>query len=120
MCQSKLIGCTKGEIFDVAVDFRKGSPRYLKWVKVKLTAENKRMLFLPKGFGHGFVTLTDDVEVFYKVDEYYSRENDRSIRFDDPEIGVDWGIAEPVLSQKDHNAPLLADSDIEFVYGEKI
>lgn len=119
-CQAKLICCTKGEIYDVAVDLRKGSPRYLKWVKVKLTAENKRALFIPRGFGHGFVTLTDDVEVLYKADGYYSRENDRSIRFDDEAIGVDWGITDPILSQKDINAPLLSDSDISFVYGEEI
>lgn len=118
MAQSKLIGCTRGEILDVAVDIRKGSPNYLKWVAVKLTAENKKMLFLPKGFAHGFVTLTDDVEVFYKVDEYYSAENDRSIRYDDPSIAVEWGVTEPTLSQKDINAPLLCDSDANFVYGE--
>ncbi|MCM1365546.1 MAG: dTDP-4-dehydrorhamnose 3,5-epimerase [Faecalibacterium sp.] len=118
MSQSKLIGCTRGEILDVAVDIRKGSPTYLKWVSVKLTAENKKMLFLPKGFAHGFVTLTDDVEVFYKVDEYYSPENDRSIRYDDPSIAVEWNVENPTLSQKDINAPLLCDSDANFIYGE--
>ena len=80
--------------------------------------ENKHFLYIPKGFAHGFVTLTDNVEVLYKVDDYYSKENDRSIRFDDESIGVDWGIAEPILSQKDSNAPLLKDSDVNFVYGE--
>ena len=72
------------------------------------------MFFIPKGCLHGFVTLTPDVEVSYKVDEYYSPENDRSIRFDDPSIGVDWGVENPILSAKDENAPLLADSDVEF------
>lgn len=116
--QTKLLSCTRGKILDVAVDLRKGSPTYLQWVSVELSAENKKMLYIPKGFGHGFVTLTDDVEVFYKVDEYYNRESDRSIRFDDPEIGVDWGISDPILSQKDINAPLLCRSDADFVYGE--
>lgn len=114
--QTKLICCTRGKILDVAVDLRKGSPTYLKWVSVELSEENKYMLYIPKGFGHGFVTLTDDVEVLYKVDEYYNRESDRSIRFDDKEIGVDWGIISPVLSQKDLSAPLLCDSDVDFVY----
>ncbi len=116
MSQTKLICCTRGKILDVAVDLRKNSPTYLRWIKVELTEDNKRFLYIPKGFGHGFVTLTDDVEVLYKVDEYYSPENDRSIRFDDAEIGVDWGIDNPVLSRKDEKAPLLKFSDVDFVY----
>ena len=112
--QTKLVRCTKGEILDVAVDIREGSPTYKKWVAVKLTEENKKQLLIPKGFAHGFLTLTDDVEVQYKVDEYYSPENDRSIRFDDPEIGVVWGENSPILSDKDLNAPLLKDSTINF------
>ena len=116
--QTKLLCCTRGEIFDVAVDLRKGSPTYLKWVGVRLSAENKRFLFIPKGFAHGFLTLSDNVEVLYKVDDYYSKENDRSVRFDDDEIGVDWGISNPILSQKDLGAPLLKDSDVNFVFGE--
>lgn len=118
MAQSKLISCTRGKILDVAVDLRKGSPTYLKWISVQLSEENKHMLYIPKGFGHGFVTLTEDVEVLYKVDEYYSKEHDRSIRFDDSEIGVEWNISNPVLSLKDENAPLLYDSDVDFVWGE--
>lgn len=112
--QSKLLTCLRGAILDVAVDIRKGSPTYMKWTAVELSGENKRMFFIPKGCLHGFVTLTPDVEVSYKVDEYYSPENDRSIRFDDPSIGVDWGVENPILSAKDENAPLLADSDVEF------
>lgn len=119
MAQTKLITCTRGKILDVAVDLRKGSPDYLKWISVELSEENKLMLFIPKGFGHGFVTLTDDVEVLYKVDEYYSREHDRSIRYDDKEIGVDWGVSNPVLSDKDKNAPLLNESDIDFVWSNE-
>ena len=112
--QSKLLTCLRGAILDVAVDIRKGSPTYMKWTSVELSGENKRMFFIPKGCLHGFVTLTPDVEVSYKVDEYYSPENDRSIRFDDPSIGVDWGVENPILSAKDENAPLLADSEVEF------
>lgn len=114
--QTKLIRCTKGKILDVAVDIREGSPTYRKWVSVELTAENQKQLLIPKGFAHGFLTLTDNVEVQYKVDEYYSPENDRSIRFDDPEIGVVWGDDSPILSDKDLNAPLLKDSDVNFKY----
>lgn len=118
MAQSKLICCTRGKILDIAVDLRKGSPTYLKWINAELSAENKLMLFIPKGFGHGFVTLTEDVEVLYKVDEYYSKDHDRSVRFDDEKIGVEWGVKEPVLSDKDKNAPLLCDSDVDFIWGE--
>lgn len=116
--QAKLICCTRGEILDVAVDIRKNSPTYLKWVSVKLSEENKRMFYIPKGFAHGFLTLTDNVEVLYKADEYYNSENDRSVRFDDREIGVDWGIENPILSKKDLDAPLLKDSDANFIFGE--
>ncbi len=114
--QSKLITCTRGAILDVAVDIRKGSPTYMQWVSVELTAENKRQLFIPRGFLHGFVTLTDDVEVMYKTDNYYEPTADRSIRFDDPAFGVDWGINTPQLSAKDSNAPLYEESDVEFTY----
>lgn len=114
--QTKLVRCTKGSILDVAVDIRKGSPTYKKWVAIELTAENKKQLLIPKGFAHGFLTLTDDVEVQYKVDEYYSPECDRSIKFDDPEICIDWGIEDPIISEKDKKAPLLKDSDTDFKY----
>lgn len=114
--QTKLVRCTKGKVLDVAVDLREGSPTYKKWIAVELTEENKKQLLIPKGFAHGFLTLTDDVEVQYKVDEYYSPENDRSIRFDDPDIGVIWGVDSPILSDKDLNAPLLKESDINFKY----
>ena len=112
--QAKLVSCTRGAILDVAVDIRRGSPTFMKCISVEMTAENKKMLFIPKGCLHGFVALTDNVELSYKVDDFYSPENDRSIRFDDPEIGVEWGVDAPVLSEKDKNAPLLADSDVKF------
>lgn len=114
--QTKLVRCTRGEICDVIVDIRKGSPTYKKWIKVILSAENKRQLWIPKGFLHGFITLTSDVEVQYKVDAYYDKSSDRSIRYDDPEFNIDWGISNPILSEKDRNAPLFADSDAKFEY----
>ena len=114
--QSKLVRCTRGSMLDIVVDLRFGSPTYKKWIAVELTEENKKQLLIPKGFAHGFVTLTENVEVQYKVDEYYSPENDRSIRYDDPEIGIDWEVTNPILSDKDLNAPLLKDSDVNFNY----
>ena len=112
--QSKLIRCTRGAIVDTVVDLRKGSDTYRKWFSIELSAENKKQLLIPKGFGHAFLTITDDVEVQYKVDEYYSKEHDRSIKFDDPQLNIDWGIVDPILSQKDLNAPYLEDSDVNF------
>lgn len=118
MAQAKLVRVVRGAVMDVAVDLRKGSPTYLQYVTVELSAENKRQFFIPRGFAHGFVTLTDDVEFVYKVDNYYSKECDRSVRFDDPEIGVEWGIEDPILSEKDLSAPLLKNSDCNFVYNK--
>lgn len=112
--QAKLIRCTKGKILDVAVDLRRGSATYKQWIAVELSEDNKKQILVPKGFAHAFLALTGDVEVQYKVDEYYAPECDRSIRFDDPEIGIEWGIDAPILSEKDLNAPLLKDSDAEF------
>lgn len=114
--QAKLVRCGKGAVLDVAVDMRKGSPTYKKWVAVELSAENYRQLLIPRGFLHGFVTLTDEVEFLYKADNYYSPENDRNILWNDPEIGVDWGLENPVISPKDAKAPTLAESDIDFQY----
>lgn len=119
MAQAKLVRVIRGAVLDVAVDLRKGSPTYRQWVSVELSAENKRMLMIPRGFGHGFKALTDDVEFCYKVDNLYSRECDRGIRYDDPSIGVQWGeVAEALLSQKDTTSPLLDDSDCNYIYGE--
>lgn len=117
MAQTKIVRVIQGAVLDVAVDLRKGSPTYLQWVAVELSEENKRMFYIPRGFAHGFLTLTDDVKFVYKVDHLYSPEHDRSIRFDDPAIGVDWGIEAPILSKKDESAPLLKDSDCNFTYG---
>ena len=89
MAQAKLLRCTRGEILDVAVDIRKGSPQYAKWVAVRLSAKNKRQLMIPRGFAHGFITLTDDVEVQYKADNYYAPECDGNILWSDPAISID-------------------------------
>ena len=114
--QTKLITCVRGAILDVVVDVREGSPSYLRCFAAELTAENKRMLYIPKGFLHGFVTKTDDVEVFYKVDAFYSPDHDRSVRFDDPQFAIDWGVETPILSQKDTQNVRFCDSDIRFFY----
>jgi len=116
--QGKLVRCVRGTVFDVAVDLRTSSKTYGKWYGVELSAENKKQLLIPRGFGHGFVTLTDEVEFLYKADNYYAPEADGGIRWNAPEIGVDWGVEEPILSQKDTTSPLLDDSDCNFVYGE--
>lgn len=116
MSQAKLVRCTRGKILDVVVDIREGSPNYLKWISVELSEKNKKQLFVPRGFAHGFLTLEDNTEVQYKVDEYYSSEHDRSIRYDDDSINIDWGIENPILSDKDKNAKCLNESDANFKY----
>lgn len=112
--QGKLVRCIRGAVLDVAVDLRPQSPTYKKWIMVELSGENRKMLFLPRGFGHAFVTLTDDVEFLYKADNYYVPKYDRSIRWDDPDLGITWDIKDPILSEKDTNAPFLRNSDINF------
>ena len=112
--QAKLVRCVKGAVLDVAVDLRHESPTYKQWVAVELSAENKKQLMIPRGFGHGFVTLTDEVEFLYKADNYYAPEADGGIRWNDPEIGVDWGVENPILSAKDEKNPFLKDLDEVF------
>ena len=94
---------------DFAVDIRPGSETYREWVGVELSAENKKQLFIPRGFGHGFITLTDDTEFVYKADNYYSPEHDSAILWSDPDIGISWGTDNPVVSDKDRAALLLKD-----------
>ena len=122
MAQAKLVRVVRGAVVDIAVDLRKGSPTYGQWTSVELSAENKRQFYIPQGFGQAFLTLTDDVEFCYKCDNLYSKECDRNIRWNDPLINVDWksfGLdGEPVLSEKDANAPLLKDSDCNFKFKE--
>ncbi|MFN4191537.1 MAG: dTDP-4-dehydrorhamnose 3,5-epimerase [Tabrizicola sp.] len=112
--QGKLVRCSRGAILDVAVDIREGSATYGHWVGVELTADNGRQILVPKGFLHGFVTLTDDTEVQYKCTDFYSPDHDGAVRWDDPSIGIDWGIAAPILSDKDARAPLLAEIGTPF------
>jgi dTDP-4-dehydrorhamnose 3,5-epimerase len=114
--QAKLVRCIRGAVLDVAVDLRKESPTYAEWVSVELSAENKRQFFIPRGFGHAFLTLTEDSEFVYKADNYYDAVSDRSIRYDDQEISVSWPLIDLILSEKDKSAPLLKDSDCSFVY----
>ena len=112
--QAKLVRVVTGAALDVAVDLRHDSPTYKQWVGVELSAENKKQLLIPRGFGHGFVTLTDHVEFLYKADNYYAPEADGGIRWNDPEIGVEWGVADPILSEKDKKNPFLKDAGILF------
>ena len=117
MAQAKLVRVVRGCVRDYAVDLRMGSPYYGQWTAVELSAENKRQFYLPRGFGHAFITLTDNVEFCYKCDNLYSKECDRNIRWNDPELGIDWGCeGDPILSEKDANAPFLKDSDCNFKY----
>ncbi|MBK1623179.1 dTDP-4-dehydrorhamnose 3,5-epimerase [Afifella marina DSM 2698] len=112
--QDKLVRVTRGRILDVAVDIRRSSPTFRRWVSLEVSAEKWNQILIPVGFAHGFLTLEPDTEVVYKVTDVYSPEHDRSLRFDDPEIGVDWPIARDALtlSAKDQAAPLLAEADI--------
>jgi dTDP-4-dehydrorhamnose 3,5-epimerase len=114
--QGKLVRCVSGRIFDAAVDIRAGSPTYAKWVGVELSAENGDMLYVPKGFAHGFLVLSDSAEIIYKCTDEYSPDNDRGIIWNDPDISLSWPIREPLLSSKDAANPMLKDADINFVY----
>lgn len=112
--QAKLVRCTKGAVLDVAVDIRKNSPTYKKWVAVELSSVNKRQLMIPRGFAHGFLTLTDEVEFLYKADNFYNFESEGSIRWNDPKIGIDWNIDNPIVSEKDSKAPVFDDEKYEY------
>ncbi|SJZ85529.1 dTDP-4-dehydrorhamnose 3,5-epimerase [Consotaella salsifontis] len=116
--QDKLVRVLKGRIFDVAVDIRAGSPSFGRWVAVELSAQTFNQLLVPAGFAHGFLTLEPDTEVFYKVSAPYSKAHDRSIRWDDPDIGIEWplGGGQPTLSDKDRAAPRLAEVATPFHY----
>ncbi|MBD0416001.1 dTDP-4-dehydrorhamnose 3,5-epimerase [Oryzicola mucosus] len=113
MAQDKLVRVIKGAILDVAVDIRKSSPTYGQWISLEVSAEKWNQILVPKGFAHGFVTLVPDTEVIYKVTELYSPAHDRSIRFDDPQIGIEWPLpaSELQLSAKDSAAPFLAAAE---------
>lgn len=117
--QSKLVRCGRGAFFDVVVDIRKGSSSYGQWVGYELSADNGNQLYVPVGFAHGFVTLEPDTEIVYKFSDYYAPETEGAIRWDDPDLDVEWPLkCNPILSQKDANAPLLKNFESPFILGE--
>ena len=120
--QAKLVRCLKGRIWDVAVDLRKGSPNYGQWVAAELTAERGEQLFVPQGFGHGFLTLEPDTEVAYKVDAFYDPASDGGVAWDDPDLGIAWPLdgAAPELSDKDAQLPRLKDFVSPFAYDGRL
>ncbi|WP_237331910.1 dTDP-4-dehydrorhamnose 3,5-epimerase [Yoonia vestfoldensis] len=117
--QAKLVRCGRGCLFDVVVDIRRGSPSYGHWLGAELSAENGQQILVPAGFLHGFITRAPDTEIIYKCTDYYAPACDGAVRFDDPDIGIDWGLpagVAPVLSDKDAAAPLLRDLDSPFIF----
>jgi dTDP-4-dehydrorhamnose 3,5-epimerase len=110
--QGKLVRCTRGAIFDVAVDIRSGSPAFGRWFGIELSEANKQMLWIPPGFAHGFCALEDDSDLVYKCTTLYDQPSDRAILWNDPAIGIEWPIASPVLSPKDAAAPRLAEAGV--------
>jgi len=114
--QAKLVTVITGEIFDVAVDIRKGSPTYGKWVSEILSYQNHKMFYVPEGFAHGFLALSDEADVVYKVNREYSAENDRGMLWNDPKVGVKWPSDKPIVSEKDLQQPLLENADNNFTY----
>ena len=120
--QSKLVRCIKGAVLDVAVDVRKGSPTFGKYVAVELTEENHRQLFVPRGFAHGFAVLSDEAVFQYKCDNYYNKESEGSIAWNDPVLNIDWRIPVDriILSEKDRHSKNIADADFLFDYNENL
>lgn len=114
--QGKLVRCINGEIFDVGVDIRKDSPSYGKWVGERLSSENKKMIWIPTGFAHGFCTLSDVAEVIYGMTSEYNPESEGIVRWDDPVIGITWPIENPILVPRDAEAPLLLEVKCNFVW----
>lgn len=107
--QAKLVQCLHGKIMDVAVDIRRGSPTFGHYVAAELSSQNKQLLFIPEGFAHGFLVLSDEAVVSYKCSDYYNAAGERGIKWNDPEIGINWNIEHPVLSEKDAQLPLLSE-----------
>ena len=114
--EAKLVHCLRGRVFDVAVDIRRGSPHFGRWVGVELSADNRRQLWIPEGFAHGFLALQDDTHFLYKTTDVYARDCERSIRWDDPAIGIGWplppGLKAPLVAPKDAAAPVLDAADL--------
>jgi len=115
--QGKLVSVVCGNVRDVAVDVRRGSPTFGRYVAVELSEENRRQLWVPRGFAHGFAVLSEMADVFYKCDEFYSPSDEIVLRWNDPAIGISWGISSPTLSARDAAAPLLADIELLPSYG---
>lgn len=110
--QGKLVRCSGGALFDVVVDVRVGSPQFGKWAAVELNEENKQMLWVPPGFAHGFLAMTEGADLIYKCTAFYHPESDRSVLWNDPDLGIEWPIAAPQLSPKDAAAPRLKDAKV--------
>jgi len=117
--QGKLVRVVRGEIFDVAVDIRKASPTYGKWVSAILSEENRNMLYAPEGFAHGFYILSEIAEVLYKATNVYAASSEAGIIWNDENLNIKWPVKKPVLSEKDEKLPTLKDADIRFYYGEE-
>jgi len=117
--QAKLVMAIRGEIFDVAVDVRKSSPTYGKWVGEIISEKNHRLLYVPEGFAHGFCVLSNEADVIYKVNSEYSPEHERGILWNDPEISIKWPTEKPIMIEKDLQLPVLKDADNNFEYGKK-
>lgn len=113
---TKMLRVTRGSILEVVVDIRSGSPNYGKWISLQISDENKIQIIVPCGFAHGFCTLEDNTEVLYKVDQHYSPEHDMGIRWDDPELAIDWPTSRPILSERDRKLPLLREQDNNFTF----
>jgi dTDP-4-dehydrorhamnose 3,5-epimerase len=105
--ECKLVRCTAGAIYDVIVDIRPGSPARHKWFGLELTAENRRMIYVPEGFAHGYQALTDNSEVFYQVSQFYNKEASRGVRWNDPAFGIKWPLEDPILSEQDRTFALI-------------
>ena len=114
--QAKLVTALRGEIFDVAVDVRKNSPTYGKWVSEILSEQNHKLLYIPEGFAHGYCVLSDEADIFYKVNQEYSPEHDSGFIWNDPEINIKWPIDKPIISEKDQKLPLFKNADNNFEY----
>ncbi len=115
--QAKLVRCVKGKVFDVVVDIRRGSPYYGKWIGDYLSEENKGMLFIPSGFAHGFLTLSEEADIVYKTSNEYSSQHERGILWKDPNIAIEWPLeGEPILSEKDKKLPVLKEADNNFLF----
>ena len=109
-CEVKLVKCVQGAIFDVVVDVRAGSPTFLQWFGAELTAENKRMMYVPQGFAHGFQTLTEYSEITYMVSAFYNKESEGGVKFDDPAAGIKWPLPVSLVSDKDMKVPLVTEA----------